>query len=365
MSRIPHRQPLPIQAAEIILEMISSGKIKDRLLGERTLASQLQIGRDTLRAALDILETDKVISPREHGKRRQILTSVSPKESTTKRISFLSPKPLAQLPPWMLVEFDTMRELLNQRGYELRLVSPGLFHLKNPTRKLNSLIQDTESDAWILYQCPRPVQQWFNQQGIPALIRGYPQPDIQIPSIDEDWEAAAFHAGTLLKRNGHRRIGLLMPDTNLAGLKASERGLLKAFPPSENPDAVIPVIEKGTAEQVARAMSRTLRLTHRPTAIVATRSRHPLSLISWMAQENLSIPRDLSLVTLASEPWYEHLVPGLSHYFSDPGNFARTVVRHILPIASRKASASTSKLLIPEYIPGETVASISHEGHAE
>ena len=358
MSRIPHRQALPTQAAEIIVEMISSGTIKDRLPGERTLASQLQIGRDTLRAALEILETDGVISPREHGKRRQILTTVLQKESSTKRVTFLSPKTLAQLPPWMLVEFDTLRELLNQRGYELLLVSPGLFHLKNPSRKLHSLVQDTESDAWILYQCPRPVQQWFDQQSIPALIRGYPQPDIQIPFIDEDWEAAAFHSGTLLKRHGHRRVGLLRPETNLAGLKATEAGLRKAFPESEGQDSIVTIVEKGSAEQVALAMNRTLRLATPPTAIVATRSRHALTLISWMAQHNLNIPRDLSLVTLASEPWYEHLLPQLSHYLSDPGNFARTVVRHILPIASGKSSSQTNKLLIPEYIPGKTIQSV-------
>jgi len=358
MPRIPHRQALPIQAAEIIREMIAKGDIHGRLPGERTLATQLQIGRDTLRAALEILEADQVISQREHGKRRQILETIPRKESSTRRITFLSPKDLTQLPPWMLVEFDTLRELLNQRDYEIQLVSPGLFHLKNPTRKLETLIQDTESDAWILYQCPRPVQQWFNQHSVPALIRGYPQPDIRIPFIDEDWEAAAFHAGTLLRRKGHRRIGLLMPDTNLAGLKASERGLRKAFNHPDDSDPVVLIIEKGSAEHVARAMRRTLRLSHPPTAIVATRSRHALSLISWMAQQNLNIPRDLSLVTLASEPWYEHLVPEPTHYFSDPGNFARTVLRHILPIADGKASIATNKLLIPEYFAGSTVRSI-------
>ena len=244
MPRIPHRQPLPIQAADIILEMISSGDIQDLLPGERSLASQLQIGRDTLRAALEILEADGIISSREHGKRRRILSSATRKSRATKRIAFLSPKTLVQLPPWMLVEFDTLRELLNQRGYVLQLVTPGLFHLKNPARKLESLIKDIEADAWILHQCTPPVQEWFDAQKIPALIRGYPQPDIQIPFIDEDWEAAAFHAGTLLKRNGHRRVGLLIPDTHLAGLRATEVGLRKAFPEAEGLDPIVSMIEK-------------------------------------------------------------------------------------------------------------------------
>ncbi|MGJ8696913.1 MAG: substrate-binding domain-containing protein [Verrucomicrobiaceae bacterium] len=353
MSRIPNRQSLPDQAAQIIQDMISTGDLHDKLPGERTLAAQLQIGRDTLRFALTILEANGIVSPNEHGKRRRILTNPIKGPAATKRIAFLSPKSLAQLPPWMLVEFDSLRDLLNQRGYHLQLLSPGLFHLKNPAHKLKTLVQDTDADAWILYQCPETIQQWFKQEKLPALIRGYPHSKIDIPFIDEDWEAAAYHAGTLLKRNGHHRIGLLMPDSNLAGLLATERGLRKAF---EDQDSIIPIIEKGTAGNVAQALSRTLRLKAPPTAIVATRSRHILSMISWMAQHQLSVPRDLSLITIASEPWFDHLLPKPSHYFLDPSNLARTVVRHILPIAHGKTTSSIRKLITPEYIAGDTVA---------
>lgn len=354
MARIPDRQSLPAQAAEIIREMMAAGELRDQLPGERTLAAQLQIGRDTLRAALSLLEAEGAISPKEHGKRRRILGAPTRDRSATRRIAFLSPKTLSQLPPWMLVEFDSLREFLNQRGYQLQLLCPGLFHLKNPGRRLEHLVRDTEADAWILYQCSGLIQQWFQEKNLPALIRGYPYPDIAIPSIDEDWEAAAFHAGTLLKREGHQRLGLLMPDSQLAGLLATERGLRRAF---DKEAAVINMIEKGSSESVARALSRALRLQNPPTAIVATRSRHVLSLVSWLAQYKRTIPGDLSLVALTSEPWFDHLHPKPCHYFADPASFARAVVRLILPIAAGKQSHSVSKkFLIPEYIAGGTIA---------
>jgi len=353
MSRIPQRQPLSVQAAEIIVDMIGSGELQKRLPGERELAAQLQIGRDTLRSALAILEAEKVISPREHGKRRDILNKAIQNSPKTKRIVFLSPKKLAQLPPWMLVEFDLLRELLNRRGFELRLSSPRIFQLKNPDRKLETLTEDLDAAAWILYQCPNQIQQWFGQGSLPALIRGSPQPEIKIPFIDEDWEAAAFHAGTQLKRLGHQRIALLMPDSNLAGLKTAEAGLRKAFPGEKK--AVIPVIEKGTAEHVDRALSRVIAINSPPTAIVATRSRHNLSAISWATRNNLVIPKDISLITIAAEPWFDHLLPRPTHYFSDPATLARAVVRQIVPIAEGKATSSARKLLIPDYIAGGTI----------
>ena len=55
--------------------MIETSELSGLLPGERTLAAKLQIGRDTLRVALEILESEEWIAPREHGKRRRILKS--------------------------------------------------------------------------------------------------------------------------------------------------------------------------------------------------------------------------------------------------------------------------------------------------
>lgn len=356
MVRMPKRLTLPLQAAEIILEMITNGDIQDLLPGERKLASQLQIGRDTLRSALLILEGDGVISPREHGKRRKILMTAARVDSSTQRIAYLSPKRLTELPPWMMVEFDTLREFLHKQDYQLQLVSPGLFHLKNPTRKLESLIKDNDVDAWILYQCPPAVQEWFQKNKIPSLIRGSAHPGIDIPSVDEDWSASAFHAGSLLKRLGHSRIGLLRPETKLVGLTATEEGLRKACPPTDDLDPIVPMIEKGTPENIAMVVERSLRLAHPPTAIVTTRSRHLLTLLTWAGQQGLQIPDHLSVVSLSSEPWFDHILPGPTHYATDPAAFARTVLRHIIPIATGQSYQSVQKLLIPEYVPGKTVS---------
>ncbi len=360
MPRLPHRQDLPTQAATIIKEMIDGGEFRDLLPGERTLAAQLQIGRDTLRVALDILESECWITPRQHGKRRGISKPglrLDQREKS-KRIAFLSPKSLREFPPWLLIEFDLVRGLLNRRGYELELVSPGLFHLRNPARKLEKLVEDFEVDAWILYQCPAPVQLWFEEQKLPALIRGYPQPEVTIPCLDEDWHAASFHAGGLLKRHGHHRIGLLMPDVKLAGLEATERGLAEAIESGPNPGSVYKMIDRREPGSVPRALEVALGLEDPPTAIIATRSRYVLNIMSWMAEQRLRIPDDLSLVALCYETWYEHLRPTITHYHSDPDTIARSLVQKILRVASSELKDSQQKLLIPECFEGGSVRMI-------
>lgn len=336
--------------------MIRAGELSGTLPGERTLAGKLQIGRDTLRAALEILESRKVISTREHGKRRTILRKGGGKRtSRALRVAFLSPKELRELPPDMLVEFDTLRGLLNSWGFELELVHPRVFHLNDPSRRLAKITRDSHYDVWILYQCPMPVQQWFHTNKIPAIVRGYSGEGIDIPSLDEDWRATAFHAGGVLSRAGHRSIGLLMPDTKLAGLKATETGLCEALEQAGAGGTLHTLFDSLAPGSTARALERALSLDNPPTAIVGTRSRHTLSMVSCLAQHGLAIPRDLSYLSLTYEQWYCHLTPRISHYHTDPTIFARTMVRKILAHHENR-KIRPLRLIMPEYVPGDSVS---------
>jgi len=356
MPRIPQRQNLAIQAAEIIEEMIMNGGYKNYLPGERTLAKKLQIGRDTLRSALDIVEKKKLISKRQQGQRRSIYAEPAPlTRHATKRVGFLSPKKLLQLPPQLLAEFDTLRELLQQQAYELELVSPGIFQLQNPDSKLAKLIKDHEVDVWILHQCGQSIQQWFYDHQIPTLVRGLSHESIPLPCIDDDWRSAAFHAGHYLKRMGHQKIGLLMPDTELAGLRATEQGLQESLGSGGGTVSIQKMLDQGDLKSVTRNLKITFQIDNPPTAIIATRSRHVLNIVSWLAKHRLTIPEDLSLIALSSEPWYENLLPTISHYHSDPIMMAKSVTRKVLSLAHQEKIEVQTKLLIPQFFKGKSV----------
>lgn len=356
MPRLPQRHSLPAQTAEIILEMIKSGELTDNLPGERTLASRLQIGRDTLRGALDILESQQAISERVHGKRRTILAlSENSKTDQALRIAFVSPKELHELAPLMLVEVDTLRELLNNRGYEFEFLTPGIFHLNNPERKLNNLVKDKHFDLWILYQCPQQVQKWFQTNDLTCIVRGYSNTGINIPSLDEDWNASAFHAGGVLKRNGHQSVGLLIPDTKLAGLRATEEGLRQAVEQSSVNGTIHTLVDNSDPTSTHRALERAFKLDDQPTAFVGTRSRHTLTVLSWLAQHGMCIPKDISYISLCYEHWYAHITPSVTHYHCDPSTFARSMVRKIVSLAER-GKIQSLQLLIPEYIKGQSVS---------
>lgn len=339
--------------------MIREGELIGQLPGERVLAARLQIGRDTLRQALKLLEEGGHVSPRKQGKSRNIIASRQQTEGKSlKKVAFVSPKHLGELPSWMLVEVDILRELLSQNGFQLELINPGVFHLKNPGHRLKKLVDRSNFDVWILYQCPAPLQLWFQKEGLPTIIRGYPHEGVELPFLDEDWDAAAYHAGLTLARRGHRHVGLLMPNTKLAGLAAAERGLRRAIEAEGINGSVHSIVDQMEAASTKRALGNVFQRKNPPTALVATRSRHVITSIGWLASHRLRVPQELSLIALCYEQWFEHLHPEISHYHADPNSLARSLVRRILAVAEGLGETS-KKLVIPEYNERNSVSDLS------
>lgn len=357
--KLPERTSLTTETVKVITSMISTGELRQHLPGERNLASRLQIGRDTLRAALVELEKQGWISVGEHGKRRQILKK--PKRDRrakrTRRIGFLSPKRLQELTPAMLLEVDHLREILARQDISLEVHSPSIFNLQRPGARLNDLVGSVRCDAWILHQSTEQVQTWFEKKGIPCLIRGYPYPGISLPSLDLDWQATGLHAGALLTRFGHRSLGLMMPDTQLQGLFASQKGLEMALAKSQDTTSLHTITDHRTVGDVGAALHRAFQTQHPPTAIVATRSRQVLTLLSWLASHRLNIPNNLSLVSLTYDSVFDALVPQISYYHLDPSTMARNLARKLDSVMKR--SESEQKKLIPEFYPGNSVKELS------
>lgn len=353
--KLPERSSLTTETVKVICSMIDSGELKQRLPGERDLAARLQIGRDTLRAALAELEKQGWISVGAHGKRRSILKNPqSGKQSKrTRRIGFLSPKRLQDLTPAMLLEVDHLREILARKDISLEVHSPSIFSLQRPGTRLKDLVESVQCDAWILHQSTEQIQEWFQRKEVPCVIRGYPYAGISLPSLDVDWQATGLHAGALLTRSGHRSLGLMMPDTQLQGLFASQKGLETALLNSADDTLLHTITDHRTVGDVTAALHKVFHAEHPPTAIVATRSRQVLTLISWLASHRLNIPNNLSLVSLTYDSVFDALVPQVSYYHLDPSTMAKNLARKLDSVVNR--SDVEQKKLIPEFFPGSSV----------
>ena len=355
---MPARGNLVVECARVIRLRIIDGEWHGTLPGERVLAQLLQVGRDTVRLALQQLERERVVSQVRSGSKRIIqLEPVQPagERERALRIGMLSPFRLEQLSQPMLFEVDHLRCALAEKGGSLDLFAPGWYDHKDPTRNLAQLTEREPCNAWILFRSSPQIQRWFAKADVPCLVRGYPHPQVDLSHLDVDWEATSRHAAGRLWRVGHRRVGILVPNEKLRGVTAAVKGAMEL---GEADFSVFEIPENGSVPGVIQALARALKQTPPPTALIATRPRQVATVMTWLASKSIRVPNHISLVSLAHEPFLDHLVPAVSGYRVNPEAVSKQVIRRIEALVAGNPGRGGHSWITPEIVKGESLAPV-------
>ena len=153
MDLVPKRPSLLSEASAILRTALKEGQWGEFMPGERKLCAQMQIGRDTLRLAIQQLEREGLVSAGEPGKRRRILTKPHTKSKGKGRkrvglVLYLSPYPLHDLPATALLEIDLLRGSLSKAGFRLEVVGSAAFSMGRPEKTLEKLVADHQAICW-------------------------------------------------------------------------------------------------------------------------------------------------------------------------------------------------------------------------
>jgi DNA-binding transcriptional MocR family regulator len=128
-SPMPTRSSLVVECVKVVQARIRAGEWAQMLPGERRLAETLQVGRDTIRLALQQLEREGVLAPAAAGSRRGIIgvvPDVKPLDRTLK-IGYLAHRRLEQLPQPMLLEIDRIRDAPADKDGSLQVIAPSWY----------------------------------------------------------------------------------------------------------------------------------------------------------------------------------------------------------------------------------------------
>lgn len=353
---IPKRASLVTEAVAVMRKRMASGEWTGHLPGERRLAELLHIGRDTVRLTLADLESTGWLEPAVAGARRKIRHTAPHEIRRTRdvKVGILSSRRLELLSHPLLLEIDMIRQALGHKNIALAVHAPPWFESKRPEKRLQEFVAGEGCAAWLLIRSTAAIQNWFVRNEIPCLVRGYPHPNVDVPFLDVDWEATARHAAATLWRLGHQRVGVLVPpERTLQGVEAAVRGATGLGEPGflarELP-------EDGTVAGISRTFARVMGMKDRPTALIATRARQVATLLGCAAGMDISIPGQLSIISIAREPFIEYLVPEITGYRVDPGSTARLVTRKLGQIMSGNAKPSGNPWIVPDVVKGASVA---------
>lgn len=356
---IPEKKTLMSLTVGILRKHIEEGAWGEFLPPECDLASRMQIGRNTLRKALEELTREGAIEPGRSGKRRRILllTSAKQQKSAHHPVYFLTPNNPNSLPGLVLKQLDEARLLLQEAGLRLQLVTSKAYQLKQPEKLLSRLVREHPASAWILHCSTEAMQRDFMRRRIPCVILGVPHPGITIAAVTPDIEAAARHAAGRLIGKNHKRICLLRAEHGLAGSEEAQNGFMQAFGQhaSEGAQPMISALPENV-ESACRVLDRLMRSANPPTAFVVEKAILIPTIMTYLAQLGSLIPQDVSVISLFEDPVLEYLVPAVAFYRTNTRLEIKKLVTTLQMILEQNVSPAPRKTLMPDFVPGKSIA---------
>lgn len=363
MNLMPDTSPRPPQRVSLVdltaaslREALAAGHWRESLPGERELRARLGVSRQTLRAALAVLEQEGRLTTSSRRRRSVQASGLAMAAESSRVVAAVSGWPLAAMSPNSLLLVDELREKLAQAGFHLEVhVSPACFSGR-PGRALEALTHRSPAAVWLLLGALKAPQDWFRQQGLPCLVLGSSGPDSGLPSVDADHRAACRHAGGQLRLRGHRSVALIRPELDFGGDVESEEGLREGLGGAAADAPLLHVLRHdGSREKVCALLDQALLARRPPTACVVARAAHVLTVITYLAGRGLKIPGDMAVVARDDEPFLAHLVPEVTRYVVNGRQFASTVSKAVRQLAEGGTLPVKAVRLMPEYLRGGTL----------
>jgi len=354
---IPKRVSLVRQTIDILKREISKHTWEQWLPSERSLSQLLKISRPTLRNALKHLQAEGIIEAVQGVGNR-----IAPDQRDNARIQLvhkahlLCPNPMDRIRLQANRWTDELRNRLFQTGTRL-LAHHGQQYLRgNPDAALEHLVAQYPDGCWILAHSTPQIQAWFRARNIPCLVAGYTHPGIDLPFVSIDMEATCRDAVGVFVDSGHHSIGFVqMKSARARDLRSAvgfETGIA-TFSPSGVTGRL--VYHGGDLDSTVDAARDLLHAGTPATAILTGTALSYATVATYLMQQGLRIPDDVSLISREHEPFLDALVPQPSCYGFDPLRYGRLVHAKVTDILEGTSNTPDEQHLLPEFRAGHTM----------
>ena len=177
-----------------------------------------------------------------------------------------------------------------------------------------------------------------------------------------DNEGAARRVTTDLLALGHRRIALVIDETDWTTGRDRSAGYLSAFAVAGVPvDRSLVVTAGWDVDDARREGHRLLRLAEPPTAIFAANNVLAEGVWRAAADLQLEIPRELSLVTFDDAPWMSMVRPGITAVAQDAVAMGEAAMTQLIERIQAPLGPVRTVMFSPTLIDrGSTAAPAGH-----
>ena len=344
------------QLADYLKEEIRSRQWTKTMPGESWLVTNLQVGRDTVRAAMAQLEDEGLLVSAGQGKRRRIVMSREPAVTRNIRVRILLYEKQAQGD----ADNTSLLLQLQKAGFDAEFASKSLKDLGMKVEYVARFVKENPADAWVISAGSREINEWFSAQTIPAIAMYGRVGGLPIAAAMSVMITGQTAAVQRLIELGHKRIVMIaraerrkpklshpeqffIDQLKAAGIKTGEYNL---------PDW------EESREGLNRRLDELFRHSP-PTAIVFQESVLFIAARLHLADRGIVAPRDVSLVVAENDRSFDWCDPVVSQIHFD----YRPVVRRVVQWAKNIARGKQDYRQIgteSEFIEGGTIGPAPH-----
>lgn len=212
-----------------------------------------------------------------------------------------------------------------------------LLHLE--ARNVEGLIIVPCGDEW---EHIKAVQ----EQGIPIVCIDRYFEDLDIPYISTDNYEGAYKATKYLIANGHSKITCIQGKRNSTPNRLRLKGFIEAMKESGFENYII-TGDEFSFQNGYLETKLLLQRKDRPTAIFTLSNTIAMGCMKALKEENVSIPKDISLFTFDDHPYLDYLSTPISCIAQPVEDISKMAVKYLLSMIQNKDITRSQVLLKP------------------
>ena len=334
------RLSLAEQCAAHLRTGLLAGRWSGVLPGVARLAAELDVSPATVQGALRQLEGEGLLGTHGRGRSRTITGRGEARRSLRVGI-LLHDAPLDDQPQTSQVLFQVEHDL-EAAGHEVFFSKQTQVQLGFEVRRITRHIAQNPADAWIVVSGSRELLEWFAAQSLPCMALYGRTDGLLLARTGPDKMGAYLAATRRLLALGHRRIVLISSRSRRIPAPGNvEQAFLNELAAHgiTTGDYHLPDWEE-TPEGFFVLLESLFRHTP-PTALVIEQTPRVIAAVQFLAQRDIHVPGQVSLVCTDYDATLEWCQTTLAHMQWNNGPIIRRIVRWVAALRTGRADHKT------------------------